>query len=68
MTKLNGLEHHIIYKCLLKLAILLSNMDLSKVFEKLLHGELFYRLFKVKFDPDRNLFLSKLFQKKLKKN
>ena len=67
-TQWSGTSYNI-YKCLLKTGHNIERYGPFKsFFEKLLKiYELFFRLFNVKFDPDRNLFLSKIISKKIKK-
>ena len=67
-TQWSGTSYNI-YKCLSKTGHNIERYGPFKsFFEKLLKIlELFYRLFNIKFDPDRSLFLSKIISKKIKK-
>ena len=59
-----------IYRCLCKTRHNIIRFGpYNSFFEKFLKlVELFYKLLNVKYDPDRNIFMSKLISKKIKKN
>jgi glycosyltransferase involved in cell wall biosynthesis len=65
----SGLSYNI-YRCLYKTRHNIIRFGpYNSFFEKFLKlVELFYKLLNIKYDPDRNIFMSKLISKKIKKN